>query len=257
MSFRRVHPRVPALLGAPRNIVPAGGRRMRVCACRQSVADAPRKGRGHTRARFVWSGAALPRAEVKRAVPLLQNETQKMNTTENLISAGCPAIAPQPANKIVKLIKFPAQPQEWKIVSLRECPTPDTMQQCETPDQAAAYWKAHIPDHPYFNSECECLVVFILNTRRRIKGHYLVSIGTMDTILCHPREIFRLAVMASAAGIIIAHNHPSGDPTPSEADIKITRDLIRAGQLLKIEVLDHVVMGHPSHTSLRSLGYFL
>jgi hypothetical protein len=108
-----------------------------------------------------------------------------MNTTENLISAECPAITPQPANKIVKPIKFSAQPQEWKIVSLRECPTPDTMQQCETPDQAAAYCKAHIPDHPYFNPECECLVVFILNTRRRIKGHYLVSIGTMDTILCH------------------------------------------------------------------------
>jgi len=67
-------------------------------------------------------------------------------------------------------------------------------------------WKAHILDHPYFNSECECLVVFILNTRRRIKGHYLVSIGTMDTILCHPREIFRLAVMASASAIIICHN---------------------------------------------------
>jgi DNA repair protein RadC len=99
-------------------------------------------------------------------------------------------------------------------------------------------------------------VVFILNTRRRIKGHYLVSIGTMDTILCHPREIFRLAVMASAAAIIIAHNHPSGDPTPSEADIKITRDLIRAGQFLKIEVLDHIVIGHPNHTSLRNLGYF-
>ena len=61
--------------------------------------------------------------------------------------------------------------------------------------------------------------------------------------------------MASAAAIIIAHNHPSGDPTPSEADIKITRDLIRAGQLLKIEVLDHIVMGNPNHNSLRSLGY--
>ncbi len=193
---------------------------------------------------------------VKRAVPLLQNETQNMNTTEDLIAAGCPAVAPQPINKVIKPIKFPAQPQEWKIVSLRECPTPENMQQCETPDQAAAYWKSHIATHPYFNSECECLVVFILNTRRRIKGHYLVSIGTMDTILCHPREIFRLAVMASAAAIIIAHNHPSGDATPSEADIKITRDLIRAGQLLKIEVLDHIVIGHPSHTSLRSLGYF-
>jgi DNA repair protein RadC len=78
----------------------------------------------------------------------------------------------------------------------------------------------------------------------------------MDTILCHPREVFRLAIMASASAIVIAHNHPSGEPTPSEADIKITRDLIRAGQLLKIEVLDHIVIGNPKHTSLRELGYF-
>lgn len=193
---------------------------------------------------------------VKRAVPLLRNETQNMNTTENLISIGCTATAPQPINQIIKPVKFPAQPQEWKIISLRECPTPEAMQHCETPDQAAAYWKTHIASHPYFNSECECLVVFILNTRRRVKGHYLVSIGTMDTILCHPREVFRLAIMASAAAIIIAHNHPSGESTPSEADIKITRDLIRAGQLLKIEVLDHIVIGNPNHTSLRSMGYF-
>jgi RadC-like JAB domain len=193
---------------------------------------------------------------VKRAAPLLLNETQNMNTTENLIATGCPTVATQPENKIVKPIKFLPQPQEWKIVSLRECPTPDTMQHCETPDQAAAYWKAHITTHPYFTSECECLVVFILNTRRRIKGHYLVSIGTMDTILCHPREVFRLAIMASAAAIIIAHNHPSGEPAPSEADIKINRDLIRAGQLLKIEVLDHIIIGYPNYTSLRSIGYF-
>jgi DNA repair protein RadC len=64
----------------------------------------------------------------------------------------------------------------------------------------------------------------------------------MDTILCHPREVFRLAIMASAAAIIIAHNHPSGESTPSQADINITRDLIRAGQLLKIEVLDHIII---------------
>lgn len=116
------------------------------------------------------------------------------------------------------------------------------MQQCESPDQAAAYWRSHVVNHPYFNPECECLMVFILNTRRRIRGYYLVAIGTMDTILCHPREVFRLAVMASASAIIIAHNHPSGDPCPSEADIRITRDLVRAGQVLKIEVLDHIVV---------------
>jgi hypothetical protein len=242
---------------APRNIVPAGEGEDEVCTCRHSVALLRVTG-AVTRGRVSFGAGLLSRGGVvKRAVPLLQNETRKMNTTEDLITTGCPAVAPQPINKIIKPIKFPAQPQEWKIVSLRECPTPENIQQCETPDQAAAYWKSHIADHPYFNPECECLVVFILNTRRRIKGHYLVSIGTMDTILCHPREIFRLAVMASAAAIIIAHNHPSGDPTPSEADIKITRDLIRAGQLLKIEVLDHIVMGHPNHTSLRTLGYLL
>lgn len=62
--------------------------------------------------------------------------------------------------------------------------------------------------------------------------------------------------MASASAIIIAHHHPSSDATPSEADIKLTHELIRAGQLLKIEVLDHIVVGNPTHSSLRSLGGF-
>jgi len=77
----------------------------------------------------------------------------------------------------------------------------------------------------------------------------------MDTILVHPREVFRLAVMASASAIIVMHNHPSGQSEPSEADIKITRDLLRAGQLLKIDVVDHVVIGNSNHTSLRELGH--
>lgn len=77
----------------------------------------------------------------------------------------------------------------------------------------------------------------------------------MDTILVHPREVFRLAIMASASGIVMMHNHPSGESTPSEADIKVTRDLIRAGQLLKVEVIDHVVIGNQNRSSLRELGY--
>jgi DNA repair protein RadC len=68
--------------------------------------------------------------------------------------------------------------------------------------------------------------------------------------------VIRMAVISSAAAVVLMHNHPSGDPTPSEADIKVTRDLIRAGQLMKIEVLDHVIMGHPNRSSLRELGYF-
>ena len=144
---------------------------------------------------------------------------------------------------------------QGKVISLRECPTPEHLQLCDASAIAAAYWRSHVEQNAHFNPECECLAVLILNTRRRIKGHYLVSIGTMDTLLCHAREIFRLAIMASAHSIIICHNHPSGDQTPSDADIRITRDLVRAGQLLKIEVLDHIVIGQPNHCSLKELGY--
>ena len=157
---------------------------------------------------------------------------------------------------LVHPFKFPASPYEYKIVALRECPTPENLQLCDTPDRAAEYWRMHVPGNPYVNPEVECFAVFLLNTRRRIKGHHIVSTGTLDTILVHPREVFRLALAAAAAAIILTHNHPSGDPTPSEADIKVTRDLIRAGQLLKIEVLDHVIIGRPRHCSLRELGYF-
>jgi DNA repair protein RadC len=81
-------------------------------------------------------------------------------------------------------------------------------------------------------------------------------------LLVHPREVFQPAIAASAAAVVLTHNHPSGDPTPSEADVKVTRDLIRAGQLLKIDVLDHVILGRASEqrpkdwVSLRELGYF-
>jgi DNA repair protein RadC len=109
----------------------------------------------------------------------------------------------------------------------------------------------------------ETFQVILLNTRRRLIGEPVkVSDGTLDTILVHPREVFRPAIENSAAAVVLVHNHPSGDPTPSEADIKVTRDLIRAGQLLKIEVLDHVILGRATqerpkdYASLRELGYF-
>jgi DNA repair protein RadC len=109
----------------------------------------------------------------------------------------------------------------------------------------------------------EVFQVLLLNTRRRLIAEPTkISDGTLDTILVHPREVFRPAITASAAAIVLVHNHPSGDPTPSEADIKVTRDLIRAGQLLKIEVLDHVILGRATnerpkdYVSLRELGYW-
>ena len=147
------------------------------------------------------------------------------------------------------------QPQEWKLISLRECPTPEQMQLCETPEGALEYWRTHVIQHPYFNPEVECFVVLHLNTRRRIRGHHLVSIGIMDSVLVHPREVFRTAIAANASALVLMHNHPSGEAQPSEADIRVTRDLIRAGQVLKLEVIDHVIVGNPGHCSLRAMGY--
>lgn len=157
---------------------------------------------------------------------------------------------------LVKPFRFSASPYEYKVTPLRECPTPENLQQCDTPDRAVDYWRMHIATHPHFNPDCECLAVLLLNTRRRVKGHHIVSIGTMDTILVHPREIFRVAIVTAASAVVVMHNHPSGESSPSEADIKVTRDLIRAGQLLKLEMLDHVIVGNGNRSSLRELGYF-
>src|ERR1017187_4016634 len=104
---------------------------------------------------------------------------------------------------LVKPFKFAASPCEYKVTALRECPTPDTLQHCETPDKAADYWRLHIASHPHFNPDCECLAVLLLNTRRKVKGHQIVSIGTMDTILVHPREVFRLAIITTASAVIV------------------------------------------------------
>ncbi len=108
----------------------------------------------------------------------------------------------------------------------------------------------------------EIFQILLLNTRRRLIDVVKIADGTLDTILVHPREVFKPAIAANAAAIILLHNHPSGEATPSEADIKVTRDLIRAGQLLKIEVLDHIILGRATqerpkdYMSLRELGYF-
>lgn len=110
--------------------------------------------------------------------------------------------------------------------------------------------------------DVECFRVLLLNTRRRLIRMEYISDGTIDTILVSPREVFRAAIAANASAIVLLHNHPSGDPTPSDADVKVTRDLIRAGQLLKIDVLDHIVLGQRTverpkdYASLKELGFF-
>ncbi len=94
-----------------------------------------------------------------------------------------------------------------------------------------------------------------LDTKHQIIGEEIVSIGSLNASIVHPREIFKIAVKRSAAAIICSHNHPSGDPTPSSEDIAVTNRLIQAGNILGIDVLDHIVVGDARYVSMRECGY--
>jgi len=100
----------------------------------------------------------------------------------------------------------------------------------------------------------ESFQVLLLNTRKRLIRPVDIAQGTLDTLLVHPREVFRAAIVANAAGIILVHNHPSGDPTPSKADIAMTREITAAARALAIAVHDHLVIGRSGHASFKSLG---
>ena len=89
----------------------------------------------------------------------------------------------------------------------------------------------------------ETFLVICIDSKNRMLNRHMVSLGILDTALIHPREVFRAAILDGAAAVLLAHNHPSGDPTPSAEDVRITKQLVQAGQVVGIKVLDHVVIG--------------
>lgn len=89
----------------------------------------------------------------------------------------------------------------------------------------------------------EHMMVLLLNAKNQLIGYEDISHGTLTSSLCHPRNVFRLAILKNAAAIILIHNHPSGNPTPSEDDLQLTRRLAQAGELMGIQILDHVIIG--------------
>jgi DNA repair protein RadC len=96
--------------------------------------------------------------------------------------------------------------------------------------------------------------LILLNPRNKIIGISTISIGTLNASLVHPREVFKDAIVHSAASVVLAHNHPSGDPEPSEDDIKITKKLVESGKILGIDVIDHIVVGKNSFLSFKERG---
>lgn len=104
------------------------------------------------------------------------------------------------------------------------------------------------------NEEQEHLVVLLLDTKSNIKKTVVVSKGTINSSLVHPREVFKIAIRESAYSIIIGHNHPTGDPTPSPEDIEVTRVLSEVGKTIGIELLDHIIVGSKGYKSLKEMG---
>ncbi len=100
----------------------------------------------------------------------------------------------------------------------------------------------------------EHFACLFLDARNKVISKRTIFVGSLDASLVHPREIFRAAVRESAAKIILVHNHPSGDPSPSHEDLAITRQLVEAGKLMGIEVLDHIIIGGDQFVSLRERG---
>lgn len=119
----------------------------------------------------------------------------------------------------------------------------------DSPEAAAALLRPRLLD-----KKKEHFLALLLDNRRRLIRISPVAIGSLSATLVHPRELFKDAIAASAAAILVAHNHPSGDPEPSAHDVEITARLVEAGRLLGIEVVDHLIIGTGGMVSLRSAG---
>jgi DNA repair protein RadC len=101
----------------------------------------------------------------------------------------------------------------------------------------------------------EMFIELCLDTKNQVLREEIISIGSLNANIVHPREVFKLALSESAAHIIVAHNHPSGDPTPSREDIEITKKLVETGKIMSIDVLDHVIIGDGRHFSMKEAGH--
>ena len=122
--------------------------------------------------------------------------------------------------------------------------------QISSPKDCANIFKKFIGDY-----DREALVVLTLDTKNKINSITVASLGSVNSSIVHPREIFKTAILSNAASIIISHNHPSGDPTPSKEDISITTRLKECGRILGIELLDHVIIGeYDKYLSFKEKG---
>ncbi|MDN5347386.1 MAG: repair protein RadC [Clostridia bacterium] len=136
-----------------------------------------------------------------------------------------------------------------RLSMVREREAKFAVNEVRSPGDAARLAKEFLAgaDREYF-------IVLCLDTKNRVNAINTVSVGTLNSSLVHPREVFKAAILANAAAVVVAHNHPSGDPEPSREDVEVTRRLVEAGKIMGIEVLDHIVIGDENYTSFKQRG---
>lgn len=159
----------------------------------------------------------------------------------------------QPALDLMMPEPPPVRPYALPIYSVRlvrERSQQTEVKKIRSPRDCVNVFAEYIGD-----ADREHFVALMLDTKNQMVALHTVSIGDLSSSIVHPREVFKIAVALGAASIIVAHNHPSGDPTPSPEDIAVTRRLHESGELLGIELLDHIVIGDQRSVSLKEKGF--
>jgi proteasome lid subunit RPN8/RPN11 len=146
-------------------------------------------------------------------------------------------------------LPLPAPCREVKVVTVREVPSLHLV--IDTPQRVLKLWRHAVASANWYDRDKEHLVSFSLDTRHRLKNFSLVAIGTLNESLAHPREIFRSTIVDAAKSIIVVHNHPSGDPSPSSVDVDLAERLYCSGELLKVPLLDFIIVANEKYFSFR------
>ncbi len=130
---------------------------------------------------------------------------------------------------------------QFRVLAVEDEPPPPLV--LDAPDSVAEAWRTLVAPNPWFDPEKEHMVVFVLTTRLGLKGWNVVSVGSVNETTVHPREVLRPVLVAAGHGFVVAHNHPSGDPSPSSADREVTTRLRDAAALMQVRLVDHVIVG--------------
>jgi DNA repair protein RadC len=141
---------------------------------------------------------------------------------------------------------------EYKVMLVKDSNVPSDKKRIGSPVDVVNMFESYLS-----GADREHFCIAMLDRKGNLIGLNTVSIGGLHSSVVHPREVFKPAIILGAASIILAHNHPSGDPTPSPEDITVTKKLVKAGRILSIEILDHVIIGDGTmYYSLKEHGVF-